>query len=351
MPVLQHCNIALLLRLLCADGGRAAISRNAAGLANTLGPLAPALLAVVQDPPGGSLPLVLQMVYVLAEGCVPPQQLVAACLQLFRSTGDPRALPPALPGMERSAALRMLGPLLDLQPDALKSALQRLVAPLAGPGGEQLPALLGASEVLAALHMLEGVSEPAMLGKMKQGIAVCLSSPMLFPPEALAATINQLLTRVPLPQLFMRTVIQTLPAAPKLRGFVVGVLRQVRVHGMAGTRAHNMGRQRPTSDCSLVCERVSPFPLRTQLVNKQVWQSETQWKGWLICAQQTAPDSFPALLHLPTTVLARALPALPAALRQQLAAHAQSASGVPQSSLTLLAAEAAAAAVPAPAPP
>ena len=309
MPVLQHCNIALLLRLLCADGGRAAISRNAAGLANTLGPLAPALLAVVQDPPGGSLPLVLQMVYVLAEGCVPPQQLVAACLQLFRSTGDPRALPPALPGMERSAALRMLGPLLDLQPDALKSALQRLVAPLAGPGGEQLPALLGASEVLAALHMLEGVSEPAMLGKMKQGIAVCLSS------------------------------------------FVVGVLRQVRVHGMAGTRAHNMGRQRPTSYCSLVCERVSPFPLRTQLVNKQVWQSETQWKGWLICAQQTAPDSFPALLHLPTTVLARALPALPAALRQQLAAHAQSASGVPQSSLTLLAAEAAAAAVPAPAPP
>lgn len=221
-----------------ADGGRTAIQRNAGGLAKTLGASAAALLGVVADPPAGSLPLVLQMLHVLTETAVPPPGLVGACLQLHERCKDARALVPALRGLERSAALRLLPALLELEPEQLRPALQRLVAPLPAPASagsneaaqqEQVAAaaVVSPEEVLSALHTLDHSHDAGLLRKMMQGVTVCISSPALFPPEALAACINQLLTRVPLPQLFMRTVIQTVAAAPRLRAFVVGVLRQV----------------------------------------------------------------------------------------------------------------------------
>lgn len=218
-----------------SDGGRTAIQRNAGGLAKTMGASAPALLAVVADPPPGSLPLVLQMLHVLTEAAVPPPGLVAACLQLHERCKDARVLVPALRGLERNAALRLLPALLDLQPEQLRPALQRLVAPPPAPvaagsseaAGQEQPAVVSPEELLSALHTLDHRSDASLLRKMMQGVTVCISSPALFPPEALAACISQLLTRVPLPQLFMRTVIQTVAAAPRLRAFVVGVLRQV----------------------------------------------------------------------------------------------------------------------------
>lgn len=217
-----------------ADGGRAAIKRNAGGLAKTLGAGATALLAVVEDPPPGSLPLVLQMLHVLTEAAVPPPLMVAACLRLHERSRDARALVPALRGLDRTGTLRLLPALLALEPEQLRPALARLVAPLAPPpaaGAQQPPAgraVLSPEELLSALHTLDHSRDAGLLRRMMQAVTVCISSPQLFPPEALAACISQLLTRVPLPQLFMRTVIQTVAAAPRLRPFVVGVLRQVR---------------------------------------------------------------------------------------------------------------------------
>lgn len=53
-----------------------------------------------------------------------------------------------------------------------------------------------------------------------------------------------------------------------------------------------------------------------------------------MCAQQTAPDSFPALLALPADVLTEAARAMPEAARQQLFAHARQAGGaVPAATL------------------
>ncbi|KAL4443945.1 hypothetical protein ABPG75_011682 [Micractinium tetrahymenae] len=293
-----------------SDGGRSAIQRNAGGLAKTLGASAPALLAVVADPPAGSLPLVLQMLHVLTEAAVPPPALVGACLQLHERCRDARVLVPALRGLDRSAALRLLPALLDLQPEQLRPALQRLVAPLpaaaAAGGGEAAqqeqpaaPAVVSPEELLSALHTLDHSRDAALLRKMMQGVTVCISSPALFPPEALAACINQLLTRVPLPQLFMRTVIQTVAAAPRLRAFVVGVLRQ--------------------------------------LAAKQIWKDATQWKGWLMCMQQTIPDSFSALLSLPADVLGTAAKSLPQASKQQLLAFAEEGgTALPNTTLAVL---------------
>ena len=223
-----------------ADGGRTAIQRNAGGLAKTLGASASALLAVVQDPPPGGLPLVLQMLHVLTEATAPPQLLAVACVQLYNSCRDARVLLPALRALDRATALRMLPALLDLQPEQLRPALQRLVVPLSaalGPSSQDqpaVPAVLSPEELLSALHTLEHSQDVVLLRKIMQAITVCISSPALFPPESLAACINQLLTRVPLPQLFMRTVIQTASAAPRLRAFIISVLRQV---GLCGVRS------------------------------------------------------------------------------------------------------------------
>lgn len=66
--------------------------------------------------------------------------------------------------------------------------------------------------------------------------------------------------RTPLPRLFMRFVLQSLAAAPRLRSFVLELL--------------------------------------ATLSQKQLWKNAQQWKGWLLCAEQTAPDSFPTLLKV-----------------------------------------------------
>ena len=47
---------------------RGALHKNAPGLARVLGPEAPALLELVGDPPEGSQPLLLQMLYTLTGG-------------------------------------------------------------------------------------------------------------------------------------------------------------------------------------------------------------------------------------------------------------------------------------------
>ena len=76
-----------------------------------------------------------------------------------------------------------------------------------------------------------------------------------------------------------------------------------------------------------------------QLAAKQVWKDTTQWKGWLMCAQQTAPDSFPALVSLPADAAAEAARALPDGMRQQLLAFAHqggSGGGVPPATLAAL---------------
>ena len=201
---------------------------------------------MVQDPPPGSLPLALQMLHVLTEAAVPPPLMVTACLRLYDSCKDARVLVPALRGVDRATALRLLPALLQLTPEQLRPALQRLVAPVpSAPGGSvdeqqqlQQPAAVSPEELLSALHTLDHSRDASLLRKMMQAITVCISSPALFPPEALAACISQLLTRVPLPQLFMRTVIQTVAAAPRLRGFVVGILKQVRrLAGLLGAQS------------------------------------------------------------------------------------------------------------------
>ena len=86
----------------------------------------------------------------------------------------------------------------------------------------------------------------------------------------------------------------------------------------------------------VLLEHAFPVPC-AQLAAKQVWKDTTQWKGWLMCAQQTVPESFPALLGLPADVLSAAARAMPETTRQSLVIFAKSGSvAVPATTLAVL---------------
>ena len=124
----------------------------------------------------------------------------------------------------------------------------------------------------------------------------------VFTPDALAVALQQLVEQVPLPLLFMRTVIQTATVAPKLHGFILDLL--------------------------------------SKLVLKQVWKSDAKlWQGVLRCAKQMVPRSFPVYLQLPDAQLRDALAAAPD-LVAPLAAYAATPavrSSVPGATLAVLA--------------
>lgn len=264
------------------DDGKASIRDNVPGLARTLGAAAPALLNIIEEPPPGSLDMLLAFVEVLTQAPPYEPNLVKACLKLFDRCKDARILAPVLPGMDKRKMLGYLPAVLDLPGPKLKETFARLIS-RPESGGE---AVIFPAELLSALHTIDGGGDSSLLRKAMAGIQVCINSTELFPMETLAAAINQLLTRVPLPQLFMRTVIQCLAAAPKLREFVIGVLGQ--------------------------------------LAAKGVWNDKTQWRGWVMAAQQTMPESYPTWLQLPTSVLEQALASLPPDARTRLVNYALS---------------------------
>jgi len=100
-----------------------------------------------------------------------------------------------------------------------------------------------------------------------------MRAPETFPQPVVAASLQQLEARSPLPPLFLRALIAALQAAPRLLPFAM--------------------------DCL------------SRLVGRQVWTDPVAWQGFLLCADKAAPASYPVLLQLPATVLDAALGRLP----------------------------------------
>jgi len=89
---------------------------------------------------------------------------------------------------------------------------------------------------------------------------VCFSQTALFTHEVLAVVMQQMVDMTPIPQLFLRTVMQALGQHPTLTNFVMTIL--------------------------------------ARLVSKQLWKDPVLWVGFLKCCQKTAPHSFQVLLQL-----------------------------------------------------
>ncbi|KAG5550560.1 hypothetical protein RHGRI_015500 [Rhododendron griersonianum] len=122
-----------------------------------------------------------------------------------------------------------------------------------------------------------------MVALVTDACNACFEQRQIFTQQVLAKVLNQLVEQIPLPLLFMRTVLQAIGAFPALVEFIMEIL--------------------------------------SRLVSKQIWKYPKLWVGFLKCAHLTKPQSFSVLLQLPPTQLENALNKM-AALRAPLIAYA-----------------------------
>uniref|UniRef100_A0A803NCL4 Symplekin C-terminal domain-containing protein n=1 Tax=Chenopodium quinoa TaxID=63459 RepID=A0A803NCL4_CHEQI len=255
-------------------------------LIRTMG-ASPPLLEIISDPPDGSENLLMQVLHTLTDGRVPSAELIFTIKKLYET---------------KIKDIEILFPILPFLPKEEGSTPNPVLTP---------------SEVLIAIHSIDPDKDGIPLKKafflspsLYFYICLCLDSHLnmillvfpfheqvtdacnacfeqrqLFTQQVIAKVLNQLVEQIPLPLLFMRTVLQAIGAFPAL-----------------------------------------------------IWKYPKLWVGFLKCAQLTQPHSFTLLLQLPQAQLEAALNKIPA-LKAPLAAHANQPnikSSLPRSVLNVL---------------
>uniref|UniRef100_A0A0D9V4G9 Symplekin C-terminal domain-containing protein n=1 Tax=Leersia perrieri TaxID=77586 RepID=A0A0D9V4G9_9ORYZ len=207
-------------------------------LVRNLGSSCSEMLDIIHNPPEGSEELVTLILQTLTEDSSPSAELVAAVKHLYETKlKDASILIPLLSSFPKEEVLPIFPRLVDLPPDRFQDALARILQGSAHTGPALTPA-----EVLIAIHDINPEKDKVALKKVDN---------------------------IPIPLLFMRTVIQALDAFPALVDFVMEIL--------------------------------------SRLVNKQIWKMPKLWVGFLKLAYQTQPRSFDVILQLPPPQLEIAL--------------------------------------------
>ncbi|XP_057808155.1 uncharacterized protein LOC131022653 isoform X2 [Salvia miltiorrhiza] len=264
-------------------------------LVRTIGPSTD-LLDILSDPPTGSEGLVIQVVNTLTDGTVPSPNLVSAIKRLYDTKlKDIDILIPVLPFLSKDEVLLLFPHLVNVLPDKFQVVLSRLLQ-----GFNHSTPVLSPAEALIAIHKIDPEKDGVPLKKVTDACNACFEQRHTFSQQVLAKVLNQLVEQIPLPFLFMRTVLQAIGAFPSLVQFIMEIL--------------------------------------SRLVSKQIWKSPRQWVGFVKCAHVTLPDSFGVLLQLPAAQLENSLNRIPA-LKAPLVEHASQPnirSTLPRSTLTVL---------------
>ncbi|XP_075088235.1 uncharacterized protein LOC107816280 isoform X4 [Nicotiana tabacum] len=238
------------------------------------------LLEIISDPPSGSEKLLMQVLQTLTEGTVPSLQLITTIRKLYET---------------KVKVLLLFPHVVNVPLDKFQGALSRILQGSAHSGPVLTPA-----EALIAIHRIDPEREGIPLKKVTDACNACFEQRQTFTHQVLAKVLNQLVEQIPLPLLFMRTVIQAIGAFPSLVDFIMEIL--------------------------------------SRLVSKQIWKYPKLWVGFVKCALLTKPQSFGVLLQLPPAQLENALSRTPG-LRAPLVAHANQPhikSSLPRSVLTVL---------------
>ncbi|KAK3018031.1 hypothetical protein RJ639_004521 [Escallonia herrerae] len=275
------------------------------------------LLEIISDPPTGSGDLLMQVLQTLTDGTIPSPVLIFTIRKLYDTkVKDAEILVPVLPFLQKDEvvifsdffnfdliirkyfysllselrmslysiflALQIFPHFVNLPLDKFQAALARAVQ-----GSSQSGPVLTPAEVLIAIHGIDPDRDGIPLKKATISITdacnACFEQRQIFTQQVLAKVLNQLVEHIPLPLLFMRTVLQAIGAFPSLVDFIMEIL--------------------------------------SRLVNKQIWKHPKLWVGFLKCALLTKPQSFAVLLQLPPAQLENALNRTPA-LKAPLIAHA-----------------------------
>jgi symplekin len=238
----------------------------------------------------------MQVLHTLTDGTIPSKDLIFTVKRLHDSKlKDAEVLIPILPFLPKDEVMPVFPNIVNLPSEKFQGALGRILQ-----GSSQSGPVLTPAEVLIAIHGIDPERDGIPLKKVTDACNACFEKRQTFTQEVLAKVLNQLVEQIPLPLLFMRTVLQAIGAFPTLVDFIMGIL--------------------------------------ARLVKKQIWKYPKLWVGFLKCLQLTKPQSFGVLLQLPPPQLEAALNRI-AALKAPLIAHASQPdiqSSLPRSVLVVL---------------
>lgn len=253
---------------------QAAIEEHIVNLIRALGPNHPRLLTLLRNFPEGADSLALCILKTLTEKNRAPA-LVEVVKELVDTRDvDPRFLVPVMADLDKAEIMKRLPKVVTILASRapedralIKSVFQSIVQmPPQGFGSvsSNLPRvrqteLLTPVELMGLLHRAE---REIGLKNTVAAIQICFGMTDVYRSEVLAAVLNQISEDQNLPMLFMRTVIMAVSTYKSLSGYV----------------ARN---------------------LLSRLITKKIWQNPPLWDGFILCAKQTAPSSFGALIQLP----------------------------------------------------
>ncbi|KAL6534378.1 hypothetical protein OROHE_013303 [Orobanche hederae] len=278
-----------------SEVAKQAVHRQIPLLVRTIGPSRD-LLDLLLDPPNGSEGLVTQVVHTLTDGIIPSPELVSTVKRLYNTKiKEVDVLFPILPFLPKDEVLILFPNLVNAPLDKFQVALSLVLQ-----GLNHSAPVFNAAEALIAIHGIDPERDGIPLKKVTDACNACFENQQIFTQQVLAKVLNQLVEQIPLPLLFMRTVLQAIGAFPSLMEFIMEIL--------------------------------------SRLVSKQIWKYQKLWVGFMKCALLTKPHSFGVLLQLPTAQLENALNRTPA-LKAPLIAHASQPhirSSLPRSTLAVL---------------
>ncbi|XP_063705465.1 symplekin [Culicoides brevitarsis] len=243
-----------------------------------MGPHSQSLISLIETCKPGSETLIIRIVYLLTELGPLGQDLIEKIRNLNRNkaVSDVRLLIPIINSLSKQEVLNILPSILKLNPVVIKEVFGRLLSVSSSP----LPPV----ELLIALHTIDLTQID--LKFVVKASSLCLSESEVYTHDVLAVVLQQLSEMLPLPTLFMRTVIQSLSLHPRLSGFVINMLQR--------------------------------------LVIKQIWkQQKVVWDGFIKCCQRLVPASLGVMIQLPAPQLDEALKLCPE-LRAPLLEYAKS---------------------------
>ena len=251
-----------------------AIEVHIVNLIRALGPSHPRLLTLLRNFPDGSDSLALCILKTLTEKTRAPA-IVDLVKELVDTRDvDPRFLVPIMADLDKAEIMKRLPRVVTILSSReaedralIKNVFQSIVQmPPQGFGSvsSNLPRvrqteLLTPVELMGLLHHAE---REIGLKNTVAAIQICFSMTDVYRSEVLAAVLNQISEDQNLPMLFMRTVIMAVSTYKSLSGYV----------------ARN---------------------LLSRLITKKIWLNAPLWDGFILCAKQTAPSSFGALIQLP----------------------------------------------------
>lgn len=188
-------------------------------------------------------------------------QLLTFIRKLFteRSHLDARYLIPILHAIDKLDMLFYIPKwiqLLDGQPKQallFRELMIRMMSPICI--GSLTPI-----EMLIGIHTSEG-QQGVDLKQVLEAVNICFSMPEVFKQDILAAAIQQLVEKIPLPTLLIRSIILSLNLYHSLTPFIISIL--------------------------------------SRLIAKKIWIHPQLWEGFIRCCHLIQPASLPILIQLP----------------------------------------------------